>query len=121
MWVCAHACTHTEGMSTGVNQAPRQYSLGGSCRFDTILCVYWCMLNICQTGGRAVHNVPVFEGDGYLSGESGIIQISAKMLAILDFNVLYVMNTCINQALAIYFLSKIRAGLATRGMTDALY
>lgn len=61
------------------------------------------MLGSSQTGGRAVHNLPAFEEDGHLIGESGLIPNCAKMLAMLDFNALYVMNNGINQALAIYF------------------
>lgn len=81
---------------------PRQYSRGGSWA-DPSLCVYRCVLTSSQTGGRAVHNLPASEDDGHLIGESGLIQICAKMLAMLDFNALYVMNNCINQAVAIYF------------------
>lgn len=98
-----HTHPYPEGMSTSAYQTPRQYSRGGSCQADTSLCVYRCVLSSSQTGGRAVHNLSAFEEDGHLIGESGLIQICAKMSAMLDFNALYVMNNCINQALAIYF------------------
>lgn len=81
----------------------RQYSCGGTSQADTSLCIYRCVLSSSQIGGRAVDNLPAFEEDGHLIGESGLIQICAKMSAVLGFNALYVMNNCINQALAICF------------------
>lgn len=61
------------------------------------------MLGNSQAGGRAVHNFSAPEGDGHLIREWGLILICAEILAMLDFNALYLMNNCINQALAIYF------------------
>lgn len=61
------------------------------------------MLSSSETGGKDVHNLPASEDNWHLTEEPGLIQICAKMLEMLDFNALYVMNNCINQALAIYF------------------